>query len=40
MKELKENEVVGLGLPSGTLWSKTNLGAEKETVRGILISQK
>jgi len=29
--EKVENDVVDLGLPSGTLWAKCNLGAEKET---------
>jgi hypothetical protein len=31
----KEEDFVDLGLPSGTLWAKCNLGAEKETDFGL-----
>ena len=31
----EEDDLVDLGLPSGTLWAKTNLGAEKETDLGL-----
>ena len=36
-KEVKNfaSEVIDLGLPSGTLWAKCNLGAEKETDFGL-----
>lgn len=37
-KIMQSNEVVDLGLPSGTLWAKCNLGAEKETDFGLFYS--
>ena len=35
---IQTNEVVDLGLPSGTLWAKCNLGAERETDFGLFYS--
>lgn len=38
LKKIDNEDCVDLGLPSGTLWAKCNLGAEKETDFGLFYS--